>query len=69
VAIRQRMKDCYLRKCMLMDLDNLILRSTESRFMRMFVSVTNTTTLSLNSNVNQVENFLQFEYRNFQMKC
>ena len=59
------MKDCYLRKCILVDLENLIGGSTGNLFMLMSVFVINTTTLSSNSNVNRVENFLDFEYRFF----
>jgi len=60
VTIRQRMKDCFLRKCILVDLENLIWRSTGNRSMLMFVFVINTTTLISNSYANRVENFLEF---------
>ena len=37
--------------------------------MRMFVFIINTGTLISNSDADRVENFLEFEYRVFQMQC
>ena len=61
--MEQRMIDCYLRKCMLMDLENLTWRNAESRFIHIFVIGISSSILCLDLNAKRVENILQFDCR------